>query len=333
MGGIDGFIAAGPFDEGIRRFSPPVAFAMDEHVYDERVGARHGDHELAAGAGVHALYRHFGGRPDGVALELGAGSGAATLGYVRAALDQRVIVTDPSPAFLDIVKAKLRHGEGPHARLTFGTLAGEDLATFPPQSLDLVFLQACLHHLRDPGAFLADAATVLRPGGLLLAHEPFAEGSQLLVLALETMLAFDGTRYALTSDDRARVGGMIAAITFQIDRGADKSAAEDKHCFFVDQLLPTAWRHFAEVHFFRNQTFETIGARLECAMPIDVLDASACSVTEYLRGFMRHHHGVSDQGVRHFDDHVAPVLATLDRLARQGDAPAIFGTLACRTAL
>src|SRR6202035_5465890 len=90
-----------PFREsnGIRLVSEPRAFADPESEYEEDIGSKTAE---SAGAGAYRLWRHLSQRDGGVALEVGAGSGAITLGFVESADGFVSLVTDPSPAFLEI---------------------------------------------------------------------------------------------------------------------------------------------------------------------------------------------------------------------------------------
>jgi SAM-dependent methyltransferase len=322
------WIAGTPALGRFRLFSAPVAFEMPEEEYERRIGARHGGGE---GEAVFRLFRHLGGDTRGAALELGCGGGAATVGFVGAAHEMEIIVTDPSPAFLRIVEEKLRRAERARAGITLGTLSAEELGRLPRGTLDLVFLQACLHHVLDPRRFLEDAAAALKPGGVLIFEEPFAEGYLMLAMAAELLLALDRKAVTLRGADRDRLRGMLDGIYFQCDRTRRKDEAEDKHCFLTDDLLSACWRTFADVHFFRNQSFASIAQLSEVA---DASLAASCrgSLVDYARAFMVHHHLVSEPAVRAFDGHVAPALARVDRLFRNGDGPTMFATVACKTA-
>jgi ubiquinone/menaquinone biosynthesis C-methylase UbiE len=321
-------IESTPTEGDVRLFSPPLAFDMPEDEYERRIGAHHG---LEEGRAVFALYRHYGGNPHGIALELGAGGGAATIGFIEAAREMQTVVTDPSPAFLRIIRGKLQRAKLPTARVTFGTLMGEDLQRIPAGSLDLIFLAACLHHVLDYRQFLVEAARALKPGGQLIVQEPFVEGQMVMAMALEHLLGLDTKAFALKTDDRTKLLRMLHAMYFQMDRRADKRDHEDKHTFLTDDLLTAASGAFADVHFFRNQSFASIGSlpRIEDTAGAG---ASGLSMVEYLRSFMKFHHLISDATLARFDQYVVPRLARVDELFRQGDGPAVLATVVCRKA-
>jgi ubiquinone/menaquinone biosynthesis C-methylase UbiE len=313
-------------DGEVRLFSPPMAFEMPEDEYERRIGSHN---STADGKALFDLYRHLGGNPHGVALELGAGGGAATFGFVAAASQMHTIVTDPSPAFLRIIQQKLQRAGIESSNITYGTLLGEDLHRMPSGALDLVFLAASLHHILDYKKFFADAAAVLKPGGMVICAEPFSEGYLMMAMAVELMLRLDTKVFVLKPDDRNKLRRMLEAMYFQSDRQASKGDAEDKHCFLTDELLAACWTHFDDVRFLRNQSLGSIAGLMRIE-DITLQTSSCASMVEYLRSFMVNHHLVSDVAASLFDKHVAPMLGRLDRLFMQGDGPALFATVICR---
>lgn len=302
---------------------------MPEDEYERRIGSRDG---LGEGETVFRLFQHFGGNPDGVALELGAGSGALSIGFITAARRMEVLITDPSVAFLRLTQEKLKRAEVSFGAVTFGTLLAEDISRLPHDSMDLIFLQACLHHVSDYRRFLIEAAQTLKPGGVLILHEPFAEGYLMMAVAVELMLGLDGRAYTLSPDDRHKLGRVLDAIYFQSDRLARKDDAEDKHCFFTDDLLTACWSTYSEARFLRNQSFASI-ASVKDLNDISLHEASRASMVDYLRSFLVHHHLLSDAGAIQYDQFVGPSLARIDRLFRQGDGPAMYATVICKRAV
>jgi SAM-dependent methyltransferase len=96
-------------------------------------------------------------------LEVGAGSGSVAR-WIRDQVgsDGRVVAVDLDTRFID-------HEPGIEARRA--NILVDDAE---PDAFDLIHCRALLHHLRDNQVLaLGRMATALRPGGLLVAEEPF----------------------------------------------------------------------------------------------------------------------------------------------------------------
>ena len=318
--------------------SDPKAFADAEEQYDAAIGSRN---EVSSGSAVYQLWKWFGGGNGGVALEMGAGSGAITRGFVEAAAGFATLVTDPSVTFLELTRKKLAAGHlAPDAVVCYATLMGEDISTLPPCQFDIVFAQACLHHVADWKKFISDAQNVLVPGGILVFQEPFSEGTYLMGLAAEIL----ATVPSLPEADRQLLESMRGSIYLLSDRSVNKDHGEDKHCFYTDEMILTCQEAFGNVRFFRNQSFDSIAATSAAngsvagaarCPPANVdfhsgREASTASLLTYCASFFRQHYGISEDAMALFDQAVVPKFERLDRLYRQGDGPALLGVVLCR---
>lgn len=107
---------------------------------------------------------------QGDVLEIGGGSGAMAARILDDAFptdDLTVTVTDFDPVMVDAAKRNLhRFGD----RFT-ATTADATALPFPDESFDVVISLLMLHHVIDWEGALADAARVLRPGGVLVGYD------------------------------------------------------------------------------------------------------------------------------------------------------------------
>jgi ubiquinone/menaquinone biosynthesis C-methylase UbiE len=325
---MDGWLAEQRRTDDIAVISPARSFAMSEEDYDEAIGSRQAD---SAGGTVFDLWRECGGGDGGLALELGAGSGAVTTGFVQAAEGFTTLVTDPSVEFLSLTRRKLAGlPNTQRCDVRYATLLGEDLRVVPRELVDVVFAQACLHHVADWKQLLRDIKDVLVPGGVLMFQEPFSEGTYFMGLAAEMLLRAQGVPDA----DRERLEQLRQSIYLLSDRTINKDHGEDKHCFYTDEMIETCQQVFGNVRFLRNQSFESIAAALPTSRAsLDFhssRQASSASFTEYCRSFFVYHHGLSALAMEEFDRVVVPQFERLDLLYKQGDGPALLAVVLCR---
>ncbi len=96
--------------------------------------------------------------PGDALLDVGCGTGTFLQALASAFPSAKLTGVDPSPAMLDIARAKL----GPAAELKPGR--AESLP-FLDETFDVVVSTSTFHYLRRPGKALREIARVLKPGG------------------------------------------------------------------------------------------------------------------------------------------------------------------------
>jgi SAM-dependent methyltransferase len=117
------------------------------------------------------------------ALDLGAGTGAASRALLRAGA-ARVVAVDAAGGMLAVDA-----GHRPPAAV------GDALALpFAARAFDVTVAAFSLNHLADPGAGLAEAARVTRRGGAVLASAYAADDFHPVKVAVEGALAARGWR-------------------------------------------------------------------------------------------------------------------------------------------
>jgi SAM-dependent methyltransferase len=107
------------------------------------------------------------GRP--LIIDLGAGTGTATLALARRRPDARVIAVDVSGPMLEKIQGKAAALGVADRVATVQADLDQPWAAIGPA--DLVWAANSLHHVADPGRALAQAFTTLRPGGVLVVAE------------------------------------------------------------------------------------------------------------------------------------------------------------------
>jgi trans-aconitate 2-methyltransferase len=132
-------------------------------------GEHYADHTAHHRAYDHVLTSRLEGvAPDADVLDVGCGVGDFTRSLIDVAPRGTVRGVDADPSM--IATARQRAADA-NAEVEFAVCRAQDLSTvIAPASVDLLVSTACLHWLpqADHPQFVAQAGTVLRPGGRLL---------------------------------------------------------------------------------------------------------------------------------------------------------------------
>ena len=117
-----------------------------------------------------AIIRHFkleapaGATLAGVDL-LDIGCGAGLFAEPLARLGADVVGVDPSPASIDVAR---RHAGETGAKVAYRAATVEELGV-EERRFDIVSAMEVIEHVANPKAFVASAASLVKPGGLFLA--------------------------------------------------------------------------------------------------------------------------------------------------------------------
>lgn len=113
--------------------------------------------------------------PSGDVLELGAGSGATAAALLQRSPGIRLTVTDIDERMVARARGRLPHPS------TQVVQADATALPFDSASFDFVLSFLMLHHVVIWQAAIAEAARVLRPGGLLLGYDLTASPTAKLI--------------------------------------------------------------------------------------------------------------------------------------------------------
>ena len=203
---LNAWLAERETEGGVTVISPARPFGDSEEEYEEAIGSHNA---ASAGGTVHQLWPSIQGGTGGLALELGAGSGAVTTGFVESADGFTTLVTDPSLEFLAMTRRKLsRLADVPEDAVRYATL-WEKISRFSPRtSLTSCSSRPVCTTLPIGRSFCGTSGNILTPGGVLLFQEPFSEGTFFMGIAAETLMRADG----VPDDDRERLERMRQSI-------------------------------------------------------------------------------------------------------------------------
>jgi SAM-dependent methyltransferase len=107
-------------------------------------------------------------------VDVGAGGGDVTVALAEmVGRDGRVYAVDSDPRARD----EVARAAAEHAQVIALTQAGEDLSL--PEEVDLAFCRFLLLHVLDPAVVVAKMATIVRPGGWVVAQEPITSAGRI----------------------------------------------------------------------------------------------------------------------------------------------------------
>jgi ubiquinone/menaquinone biosynthesis C-methylase UbiE len=255
---LDGF----PAKDGVTLISENRPFQHNEADYDSQY---YNQDSNESGTGIVNLLRQVKCDFRGPILELGCGTGVATLGLCKAAESPWLLITDASTAFIEIVRKKMMHRGMDLGRVRFAVLSDADLDRLPPQSVSAIVLRSVVHHFLDVPGWIRSAARLLRPGGAIVCEEPCASGY--LNMGLIAQAVAENEANGLWAEQRAQARLLADTMKAYNRRDMDKSQWEDKHLFRPEEMAE--WTDAAGLHltFIPNAAFETFATRHEGELP------------------------------------------------------------------
>lgn len=314
------WLARLPSEDGLIFISGARRYSHDEAAYDSQYSIDAAN--LKVGQGLIQWLRNMAADFSAPALELGCGTGLLSLGLIADSPYPLAIISDPSPEFLRITRAKAVAAALDQTRTCFAVLKGEELDRLPAGTLSLIVLRATLHHVLDVEAFLRSASRVLLPGGILAFQEPCMEGCVLMGAMIQFLPALAaGAGEPLSPDQKKKVDDFANAMAFYARRDVDKAQAEDKHLFRVDEVMVMARRHGLDVTFDGNVSFDhpalepTPGPR---------------AFSNSFRSYARHCMSWDESMMALFDRHIAPMTRLIDTASGGGPGPYLDGVFMCR---
>lgn len=173
-------------------------------------------------------------------LEVGAGTGALTLGLLRNARLCTIIATDISTRFLDQL---YQHAQG-DKRLMCVNCDGNVLP-FNSGAFDLVLGRSILHHLIDYKITLGRTAELLKPGGAGIFFEPIIQGKMYIAHLVSLIVSADQScgESVFTKEEINKLNNMVQHITkatWYPQTREKLLKLEDKYIFDIEELKSNA---------------------------------------------------------------------------------------------
>lgn len=326
------WLAQLPCHDSILSISEARSFQHDEDQYDEQY--RVDPSSDIIGRGIIQLLKHIGVDLGGAALEVGCGTGVVSRGLVTEERFNLTILTDPSPQFVKITKRKV--DDLADNNVKFAVLLAEDLDKLPKNAFSAIILRSVLHHVLDVNKFIEDASNSLNEGGVLVFEEPCVEGYVLMgAIAQFIPIVIEKIGKHLTESQTQQVQGFVNTMKFYADRVIDKSQAEDKHLFRVDELIKTGERYGLSTTFYPNLSFDYFTQEksvnyLLAKEHAEVRSPVPFSFSHFFFSYLKYCMQFDEALIELLTEHFKPYCSYIDQIARKGNAPYLTGVFVCQ---
>lgn len=302
--------------------SSPKQYAHDETKYDEQYRSEAPDKR--SGEGLVNLLRQKNADFGGPAIEIGCGTGHLSVGLASSGAYPEVVLTDPSPLFLDITAEKMAKAGGELSTAYFAVLKAEEIDRLPQNEFSLIALRSVLHHVSEIDKFIHDAALSLRPGGALVFQEPCMEGYVLMgAMAQFLPLVLGEKGIKLNKAQVAQLDGFVKTMQFYARRDVDKSEAEDKHLFRVDEIMKICSLNGLEAEFIPNLTYEDFSEP-------EQTENRQISFYAFFHDYLKYCMSFDAALMEHFNKYFRSYCSFIEELSLKANGPYMHGVFVCR---
>lgn len=193
-----------------------------------------------------------------VVLEVGCGPGYLSLELARAGFD--VTGLDLSPHCTEVAERFAASDPFKAERGPLRYVAGDFFSdpSLPEGGFDAIVFLGALHHFPDQGTTLDRVQKLLRPGGLVLAHEPVRDrvtrGNAVFVHLLRVLLSAQGgffKRYDVPGDTASRekeFDRLFAEMRYETEDGDNVQSVNDNEAGYAE-MRPALDARFDAVRF------------------------------------------------------------------------------------
>jgi SAM-dependent methyltransferase len=303
-------------ESGLRYLSSARSFGKDaagEEAYASQFSVD-ADYLRRVGSGIRHVLSTAASDCGHGALEIGCGTGIFTAALLASTDYPRYYISDMSPAFVNRTRS-LVSDTAAAKRVEYLVLSSEAFDAWPEGTLSLVALRYVLHHVLDWRAFIAHAARLLVPGGVLLLEEPCADGYLLQAMLMKS-LRNRVDDLGCSDDTRKQIDFFISTIFWYLQTDADKTASEDKHVFQPASLLALGDEVGLRGRFHQNLGFDGIGP--------GQVPSSTYFVDEF-RHNLKVNFGVNPETLELFETQIVPLCEPLQLVSGATNGPVIKG--------
>jgi len=258
VGAINEHLEEFAHKDGIYRFSKSKKYNISEAAYSKFLSKTFDEKSVKIqGQRLAAHLQKVGFARDGLAVELGCGSGRFSCPLVASNYFEGFLITDASEDLIIETKRRVSHvADLTGSNVSFGVMKGEDVEAFPVDSVQAYFMAAVLHHFVDWKGMLRALKRTLKPGGIIYFSDPCLDFSILMsVLFMSFLQTAKAKGLAVSAEGERHMKNFIGAAKIRGNPFAQgKERVEDKHIFRMADIYQFAQENDMRAFMYPNST-------------------------------------------------------------------------------
>ena len=295
-------------------------FEHDEYSYDSQY---ENELDFSSGEGLTILLKKYDVPKNGTLLEIGCGTGVLSAGLVKPNYFSKYLITDPSSAFLEISKTKLTKAGLDLTNTDFAILNADDMISLPKSMFSVIAIRATLHHILDVEKFIKYSAKALSRNGVLVFQEPCREGYILMgAMAQFLPLVLEKKSIKLTEKQKYSIQIFIDTMKYYSRTDLDKTLAEDKHLFKVDEIMRITEKYNLKTDFYANMNFEDFSKNKT------VIEKDHFSIFYF--NYLKYYMSFDDELMSYFREYFAEYISFLEDISGNNNCPYLDGVFVCQ---
>jgi len=246
------------FNDGIYRFSKSKEYNISSEAYVKFLSKTFDKKSVKMqGKRIGEHLREIGVAGDGLAIEIGCGSGRFTCPLVASGYFDGFLITDASEKLIVETKRRIRQVvDITVSNVKFGVMKGEDIEDFPDETIQSYFMAAVLHHFVDWKGMLNTLKRTLKPGGIIYFSDPCLEFSILMsILFMSFLQTAQAKNVSVSAEGIKHMRNFIGATKIRGNPYAlGKEKVEDKHIFRMADIYQFAQENEMKTFMYPNST-------------------------------------------------------------------------------
>lgn len=184
-------------------------------------------------------------------LELGAGYGNATYGFLNNFQAELYVASEPFESAAKTLRSNLNRWGYKAPKVVVGIYDGNKKPKIPAASVNVIFGHSVLHHVLHWRQMLDYMVNILDSPGILFFGEPFREPWMLTTIVAKIIV-----ERGVSLPTARKLGNFVSSIERRVDRSDDLeylAQQQDKHLFSFSDIMEYAAANGLEIRFANRE--------------------------------------------------------------------------------